>query len=272
MDILYRDEHVVAVDKPAGLLVHRSALDARESRCAVQLVRDAVGARVYPVHRLDKPTSGVLLFSLTPDSARRMGELFATGGVCKTYLAVVRGHAPEGGLIDYPLREELDSTTDSAARQRKLAQPAVTAYRRLAIAELPVAVGRYATARYSLMGLTPRTGRKHQIRRHMKHIFHPIIGDTTYGDGRHNRFFREWIGTRRLLLCAAGLTFEHPYTGEPLLSRHTSTPNCAESWRRSASMRQADGRNAAGPARTGCVRQRLVLRLGWSPERAVEPR
>lgn len=216
LDILFHDEHYVAVNKPAGLLVHRSAIDRRETRFALQILRDQLGRRVYPLHRLDKPTSGVLVFALDPQAARRMGEVFKGGGVEKHYVAVVRGYAPEHEVIDYPLVEELDAMTDALADAGKPAQPAVTEVTRLAQAELPFAVGRYATSRYSLLRATPRTGRKHQIRRHLKHVFHPIVGDTTHGDGRHNRFFREHFHCQRLLLAATELRITHPYTQQAL--------------------------------------------------------
>ena len=213
LTILYRDEYLVAINKPAGLLVHRSDIDRHETRFAVQLLRDQIGQRVYPLHRLDKPTSGVLLFALTEDAAREMGAVFERNEVHKTYLAVVRGYTPEQDCIDYPLREELDRMTDGRARQDKPAQAAVTEYRRLATMELQISDGHHPTSRYSLLAITPRTGRKHQIRRHMKHIFHPIIGDTTHGDGRHNRLFREHHHCQRLLLCAQELRFTHPHSG-----------------------------------------------------------
>jgi tRNA pseudouridine65 synthase len=216
MDILYLDDFLVAVDKPAGLLVHRSDIDRHETEYAMKRVRDRLRRRVYPVHRLDKPTSGVLVFALDPDTARRMTELFAAGRVAKTYTAVVRGHTDESGIIDYALVEEPDPMTDAKVRPDKPAQPAVTHYRRLATAELPFPVGRYPTCRYSWLEISPKTGRKHQIRRHMKHIFHPVVGDTSHGDGRHNQFFREHFGCRRLLLSATGLHFAHPATGAAL--------------------------------------------------------
>lgn len=228
MRILHHDEHLVVVDKPAGLLVHRSAIDRHETRFALQMARDLLGRRVYPVHRLDKPTSGALLLALSPESARRMGEAFAAGRVTKTYRAIVRGFTPEHALVDHPLIERHDATTDRLADPDKRAQDAITEYRRLGTVELAHPVGRYPSARYSLLEITPRTGRKHQIRRHMKHIFHPIVGDTTHGDGKHNRFFREQLGCRRLLLAATGLAFHHPYTGEPI---HIDAP-LAEDFRR----------------------------------------
>jgi tRNA pseudouridine65 synthase len=216
LDILYLDDWLVAVDKPAGLLIHRSEIDRHETRYALQLVRDQLGRRVYPVHRLDKPTSGVLVFALDPETARRLSEQFTAGAVRKTYLALVRGHTAEAETIDHPLVEEPDAIAGRLARPDKPPQPAVTRYRRLATAELPFPVGRYASCRYSLLEVSPSTGRKHQIRRHMKHIFHPVVGDTTHGDGRHNRFFREHFGCTRLLLSAVGLALTHPCSGAEL--------------------------------------------------------
>jgi len=217
--ILHLDEQLVAVYKPAGLLVHRSSIDRSETRFALQETRNLLRRRVYSLHRLDKPTAGILLFALDPDSARRMAAQFASGQIHKRYLAVVRGHLPDRGRIDHPLSEEQDPMTDALADPDKPAQPALTAYRCLARAELLQAVGRYATARYSLLEASPETGRKHQIRRHLKHIFHPVVGDTTHGDGRHNRFFREHFGCHRLLLAATALTCAHPATGASLSIR-----------------------------------------------------
>lgn len=218
-DILYRDDQLIAIDKPGGLLVHRSLIDRHETRFAVQLLRDQIGQRVYPLHRLDKPTSGVLLFALSEDAARRMGAIFESNAVRKTYLAVVRGYTEACGHIDYPLREVPDRMTDTLADAGKPAQPASSDYRRLAMLELPVSDGRHPTSRYSLLAVHPQTGRKHQIRRHLKHIFHPVVGDTTHGDGRHNRIFREHLQCRRLLLMAFELRFPHPDTGAEIRVR-----------------------------------------------------
>jgi tRNA pseudouridine65 synthase len=219
MDILYRDEFLIAVNKPSGLLVHRSPIDRHENRFALQLLRDRIGQRVYPLHRLDKPTSGVLLFALDSDSAGRMMPVFSDGLIRKRYLAIVRGYTEETDVIDYPLREEADRMSAALFDSDRSAQPAVTHFRRLATVELPVAVGRYATARYSLLGVSPKTGRRHQIRRHLKHIFHPVIGDTTHGDGRHNRFFRDELACRRLLLAATQVSFRHPLTSAQVCIR-----------------------------------------------------
>jgi len=209
LTILYRDEHYVAVDKPAGLQVHRSWISEENEEFLLQRLRDQIGQRVYPVHRLDRPTSGVILFALSSMAARAMCGVFESREERKEYLAVVRGYTEEGGRIDYPLQEE----------PHKPAQQAVTDYRRLATVELPIPVGRYNTARYSLVAVQPLTGRLRQIRKHFHHIFHPLIGDTSHGEGRHNRLFRERFDCHRLLLHAHRLELRHPYSGERLTIR-----------------------------------------------------
>ncbi len=205
LSIIYQDPWYVAVHKPAGLLVHRTAI-SRDRQFLLQQLRDQIGQWVYPIHRLDRPTSGVILFGLSSDAARQMVACFTNREVEKCYLAVVRGYTDEQGRIDYPLEEE----------PGKGYQSAITDYRRLDTVELPHPVGRYASARYSLLSLRPQTGRMHQIRRHMKHIFHPIVGDTTHGDGKHNQLFRDQFDCHRLLLQAQRLKFTHPVSGESL--------------------------------------------------------
>jgi tRNA pseudouridine65 synthase len=203
LTILYRDDHYVAIDKPAGMLVHRTRI-AEEGEYALQRLRDQLDQHVYTVHRLDRPTSGVLLFALSSEAARHIASQFEHHTVEKHYLAVVRGYTDEYATIDYPLQEE----------PHKPHQEAVTTYQRLATVELDIPVGRYPTARYSLLEVIPRTGRLHQIRKHLHHIFHPIVGDTTHGEGRHNRLFRDHFASQRLLLFATRLNFIHPYSGE----------------------------------------------------------
>lgn len=212
LSIVFADEHLVAIDKPSGLLVHRSWLAKEAREFALQKLRDQIGQHVFPVHRLDRPTSGLLLFAKDADTARALTIEFTERRVMKRYHAVVRGYLGDG-VLDYPLREELDKIADKFAEQDKPAQPAVTAYRCLQRVELPFAVSKkHATTRYSLVELSPKTGRKHQLRRHMAHLRHPIVGDTHHGDGRHNNFFREHFCCRRLLLAATGLSFQHPHT------------------------------------------------------------
>ncbi len=216
LEVLFQDEHLVAINKPAGLLVHRSKIDRHETRFALQLLRDQLGQHVYPVHRLDKPTSGVLLFALSSEMARLISEQFATNSVQKTYLAIVRGFAPESGVIDHPLKEQLDKMTDKLSGADKPAQSAITRYKRLARVELPVAVDRYPQSRYSLLEAYPETGRKHQLRRHFKHIAYPIIGDAKHGKGVHNRFFQQHFDCHRLLLSCTQMVLIHPVSGQPL--------------------------------------------------------
>ena len=210
LDIVYRDEHIVAINKPAGLLVHRSPIDRHETRFALQLLRDQLGQRVYPVHRLDKPTSGVLLFALSPEVARQLSEQFADRGVEKEYLAVCRGYCPEQGIIDHPLKDRPDRIVDRDRSQELPVREATTRFQTLAGVEIPYAVDRYPQSRYSLVLLQPETGRKHQLRRHMKHVGHPIIGDAKHGKGVHNRFFQQQYQCSRLLLACTGMRFKHP--------------------------------------------------------------
>ena len=214
LPILYRDDHFIAIHKPPGLLVHRTRI-SEDNRFVLQMLRDQIGQWVYPVHRLDRPTSGVLILGLSSDSARLLTQEFEQRQVEKRYLAVVRGHADDEETIDYPLREE----------KWKEPQEAVTHYRKLAQVELPYPVGRYQTARYSLLEITPQTGRMHQIRKHMKHIFHPIVGDTTHGDGKHNQLFRDEFGIQRLLLVATGLGFRHPYIEQEMKIKTAPEPD-----------------------------------------------
>ena len=222
LEILYRDEHLIAIDKPAGLLVHRSDIDRHETRFAVQLLRDQIGRRVQPVHRLDKGTSGVLLFAFDTDTTRLLGQAFEGNAVGKSYRAVVRGWPPLSGRIDHPLTRDGDHplTRDDdeagALVQARPSQQAVTDYRRLATIELPNAVERYPSSRYALVALIPLTGRRHQLRRHLKHIAHPIIGDATHGKGVHNRFFQQAFACHRLLLACTALRLRHPVHGAPL--------------------------------------------------------
>ncbi len=219
LEIIYRDEHFIAINKPSGLLVHRSFLDKHETRFAMQMLRDQIGRHVYPVHRLDRPTSGVLLFALSADAARDMNQVFIDGAIRKRYLALVRGFAPEHRLLDRPLKEELDKIADKFARQDKAPQEAVTEFRRLHTATLAIPLGKYPTIRYSLVECFPKTGRKHQIRRHLNYLAYPIINDVNHGDNTHNHFFAEHFGVGRLMLFATGLSFVHPYSKQEITIR-----------------------------------------------------
>ena len=211
LTVLFRDDHLIAVHKPAGWLVHRTGLDAGETRFVVQALRDQLGGQwVYPVHRLDKGTCGVLLMALHSDAARVLAQAFETQRVAKRYLALVRGWAPEHACVDHPLKPD-DAPEDAAT------QDARTTFFRLARLELPQASdARFQTTRASLMEARPATGRRHQIRRHLKHIAHPIIGDATHGKGPLNRWWAQQLGLARLWLHAWSIELMHPVTGQPL--------------------------------------------------------
>ena len=196
--LLHQDADLVAIDKPAGLLVHATSLDAHEALNAVDLLQAQLGERLWPLHRLDKATSGVLLFARHADAARHWGIAFQDGRIRKRYLALVRGWPPQVGEIDHPLAR--DPERPSAGQ---LHLEALTRYRRLACFDWPFSVdARHPTTRYALVEADPQTGRRHQIRRHFKHIAHPLVGDTTHGKGQHNRAVAQWLGTARLWLHA----------------------------------------------------------------------
>jgi tRNA pseudouridine65 synthase len=199
--LLYADADLIAVDKPAGLLVHPSRLDAHEERSALKLLRDARGEWLWPLHRLDKGTSGVLLFARNPLAAREWGIAFEQGRVGKRYLALVRGWPAECGVIDQPLARDPELPSQG---QPQL--PARTRFQRLACFEWPFSVdARHTTSRYALVEVEPLTGRRHQIRRHFKHIAHPLVGDATHGKGAHNRAVAQWLGVSRLWLHASAI-------------------------------------------------------------------
>lgn len=217
LEIVFQDEYFVAVNKPAGMLVHRSWLDRHETRFVMQTLRDQIGQHVFPLHRLDRPTSGVLLFALSSDIASMASPMFAEHQFEKTYHAIVRGWIEEGDRLDYPLKKELDKVADKFARVEQEAQSAITDYQPLAKVEVPHSTGRFPTSRFSLVELKPLTGRKHQLRRHMAHLRHPILGDTSHGDGKQNRLFRDVYQANRLMLHASSLRFIHPITTQLIL-------------------------------------------------------
>jgi tRNA pseudouridine65 synthase len=216
LEILYKDEYLVAINKPSGLLVHKSMIDRDEIYFAMKMLRDQIEQWVYPIHRLDKPTSGVLLFALDKHTAKLMNEQFQTKTIQKTYIAVVRGYTQDSGLIEHALSVKLDKIADKDSKEKE-PQDATTEYKRLATVELDIGVGRYEKTRYSLVELKPYTGRKHQLRRHMKHLSHHMLGDTKYGRGEHNKMIRKHFNCHRLLLHASTLELQHPYTNKQLM-------------------------------------------------------
>jgi len=202
LEIIFETDRLVAINKPPGLLVHRSPIAGNADEFALQLLRDQLGRRVYPVHRLDRKTSGVLLFALSKSSHAAMHHLIANQQIEKTYHAIVRGYTPDEERIDYPLANETGKV-----------QEAVTNYRTCCRAELAVPFGKFSTSRYSLLEIVPETGRTHQIRRHLSHINHPIIGDRPYGCNKQNKLFLEQWQLSQMMLHASRLSFEEPESG-----------------------------------------------------------
>jgi tRNA pseudouridine65 synthase len=202
LQILHQDNSMVALDKPSGLAVHESEYTGPLEDTAISRARKKFGD-VFAVHRLDAATSGVLLLARSKQAAQKLSTQFESQTIEKKYLAVVRGWAPQEGVIDQAL-------PDASG----VSKPARTTFRCLGRCALPVPMGRYPQARYSLIEATPETGRMHQIRRHFKFLSHPLVGDVRYGKGDHNRLFRDKFGLNRLLLHAWRIGFVHPTSGE----------------------------------------------------------
>ncbi|QDH68824.1 pseudouridine synthase [Marilutibacter alkalisoli] len=203
LPVLHLDDTLAIVDKPAGLMVHDSALARGETDFAADRLREQFGRPIFLVHRLDRATSGCLLLAFDRDTASALGKTLMSGEVEKAYRAVCRGWTEEVFEIDHPL---------DGGPGKPVKKPAITRFRRLATAELDVPSTGFPTSRYSLLEARPETGRFRQIRRHLKHASHHLIGDTSHGDGRHNRNFR-MMGIHRMLLHARRLAFTHPLTG-----------------------------------------------------------
>lgn len=205
LEIIYQDDVMVVINKPTGLLVHRSLMAADASEFAIQVLRDQIGKKVYPVHRLDRKTSGLLVFALNEEVNKLLQMAFMNRAVEKKYLALVRGFIIEKGTIDYALTNE----------SGKL-QEAITHFQLLQHFEIEIPNGKFSTARFSLVEVNPETGRMHQIRKHFAHIFHPIIGDRPHGCNKQNKLFLEKWGMNSMLLHANELTFKHPISHQDI--------------------------------------------------------
>lgn len=209
LEILYQDDALIAVNKPAGLAVHRSKMVGNAEEFLIDLLREQLGDSVYLAHRLDRATSGVLLIARSRDTAAALGEQFMGRHVHKKYLAVVRGWPePEAGMVDYALPGSRETGPRREAR---------THYQRLATIEVPIELGRYPQQRYALVLAEPESGRFRQIRKHLAHIHHPVIGDCQHGRGDHNRLYKQYFSCHRMLLHAWQLRFAHPISGTPML-------------------------------------------------------
>ena len=203
LEIIFSSKNLIAINKPAGLLVHPSPIARDADTSALQLLRDQIGQYVYPVHRLDRKTSGVLVFALNKESLSLLSKAFQEGTIEKEYHAIVRGHIADSGIIDYEL-----------VNDKNKKQSALTKYHCLKRTEINLPFGKHPTSRYSLVRLTPQTGRHHQLRKHMAHIFHPIIGDRPHGCNKQNKLFKETFGLIEMMLHATNIGFEDPETKE----------------------------------------------------------
>lgn len=217
LEIVYQDEYLIAINKPHGLLVHRSKIANDATEFALQMLRDQVGQHVSPVHRLDRKTGGILVFAFDKTTEIAMHKMFQHGEVEKKYLAVLRGYAPQKSEIDYPLAKENGSMQD-----------AFTSFVTLQHTEIEVPLGKHPTSRYSLVEATPKTGRMHQLRRHFAHIFHPIIGDRKHGCNKQNRFFKDKFNMTTMLLHANELGFMHPKTKQRITIKANLQPDFKE--------------------------------------------
>ena len=215
--VIYQDEYLVVVSKPAGLLVHRTALDRHENEFLLQRLRQQLGVHLFPVHRLDKPTSGLIIFALSSTMAHALQIQIQEHSLEKIYWLVCRGFTATKGEVDHPLGLTPDDKRKGKGGAADQPKDALTAYRLLQHYSIPHCVEKYPTTRYSLVEVSPATGRKHQIRRHFKHLSHPIIGDPKYGKSIHNRYIAELTGVSRLMLHAQCLRFTHPHTQQPVV-------------------------------------------------------
>jgi len=210
LDILYQDEHLVVINKPSGLLVHRTQLASQETDAVVQRLNTQLGKWVYPVHRLDRGTSGALVLTFSSDTAHHLSEQFSQASVDKSYLCLVRGHPNDEGTIDQPLAKLNENKGQSRFKIEGTEKEAITHFKCQQKFLLKHPVSKYETTRCTLLEVKTEQGRKHQIRRHCKHIRHPLIGDTRYGCRHHNKLFRALLLPQRLMLHARTLSFIHP--------------------------------------------------------------
>ena len=214
LTILYRDEYFVAVDKPSGMIVHRSSKDVGTELVLLQTLREQIGSVVYPVHRLDQPTSGAILFGLSPSSAAAMVEQFTQRQVAKYYQAFVRGWMHRNGSLRMPLAIENRDHSRSRDKIEIRLQKTETDYSTIRWYEVPECLETGESSRFSLVEANPKTGRWHQIRRHLKHIAHPIIGDYRHGDDRYNDWIKKHYACDRLLLASCYIEFRHPFSNQ----------------------------------------------------------
>lgn len=205
LQILYEDDFILAINKPHGLAVHRSKMVSNTTEFALQILRDQVGYKVFPIHRLDRKTAGVLLFAKNSESVAPFQTVLGKEESQKRYVAITRGYTPENGVIDKSLINE-----------NEVLQDAITHFNTLKTSEIDLPLGKFKTSRFSLIEAFPKTGRFHQIRKHFNHLRHPIIGDRPHGCNKQNKLFKETFNMNIMLLHAESLKISHPITQLPL--------------------------------------------------------
>ena len=205
LEIVFDDMHIIGINKPPNIAVHKSKVVGNQDVFVLQLLRNQVGYKVYPIHRLDSKTSGVLLFAKSSQDVANFQQLFYTKNIKKDYLAIVRGFFPEKQTLDYGLKTE----------DGKI-QEAITSFSLINKYELPIPFGKHSSSRYSLISCAPLTGRTHQIRRHLAHLNHPIIGDRPHGCNKQNKLFKERWDMYSMLLHAKSVSFIHPITNQKM--------------------------------------------------------
>ncbi len=213
LEIIFQDKHLVAINKPHGLLVHRTKIANDTEEFALQLLRNQLNQSVYPAHRLDRKTSGVLLFSLHKEMDQLIQTAFYNQEISKKYLAILRGFSPQSGTIDTDLVKENGTI-----------QNAITHYNTLQHVEIPFPQGKFESARFSLIEAKPETGRFHQLRKHFAHLRHPIIGDRPHGCNKQNKWWKETFAMEKMMLHASELSFQHPISGEAIVLQANPQP------------------------------------------------
>ncbi|MCH3882215.1 pseudouridine synthase [Tenacibaculum aquimarinum] len=213
LEIIFEDEYIICVNKPNNVLVHhaRHSRNVADEESLLQLLDAQVGGKFYPIHRLDRKTSGIILLAKETKYVSKFQELFTDNLIDKTYFGIVRGHAPETKIIDSPVK----------GRDGKVHKEAETHLTTIEKIVLDIPVKPYDSSRYSLVELKPKTGRMHQLRVHANKISHPLIGDPKYGDKNHNVMFEENFSCKNMFLHAGTLEFKHPFLEEKLFLKAT---------------------------------------------------
>ncbi len=220
LDVIHEDDQIVVINKPNNLAIHRSKLVRNTKEFAVDIIRKQTDRILNPVHRLDRKTSGIMVFSDCQDTLNALRVQFEDRLIQKTYLAIVRGYIDDEGIVEKPLLNDKGQL-----------QEAITNYECLEKTELNIPLGPHPTSRYSLVRLYPKTGRQHQLRKHLNHLRHPIIGDRPHGCNKQNRFFKQNWGIENMMLHAREISFEHPATKKKMTLRaplSSSFMHCTE--------------------------------------------